>query len=184
MEQTVFVEENGVYQIDCSAAVWATDQIYSCYHSAGTFLSDADFAIETSDFLLLIEYKNAGIPGAANPQAFNPASEKGVKKVARKFYDSLHYLSLEEKSKPVRYVYIVEYPNAGETDRKNLRNLIGVYLPFRMQCGKSKKIIEDFEVLSISEWNSHAEYGAFQITPVISGDAEPKRTMIQPTPIY
>lgn len=166
MNQAVFVEENGVYKIDCSAEVWATDQIHSCYHLAGTFLSDADFLIETSDFLLLVEYKNASVQGAANPQAFNPASQRGGEKIARKFYDSLHYLSMEGKSKLVRYVYIVEYPNAGVTDRRALRNLIGAQLPFRLQQGKAGKIIDDFEVLSISEWNSHGEYGVFRISRV------------------
>ena len=43
MEKAVYKEENGVYQIDCSAAVWSTDQIYNLYHTAGVFLKDADF---------------------------------------------------------------------------------------------------------------------------------------------
>lgn len=167
MSPTVFTEENGVYQIDCSAAMWATDQMNSLYHSAGTFLSDVDFVIETSDRLVLVEYKNASILNAVNPQGFNPSSGKSVDKIARKFYDSLHYLSLEKKCKPVRYVYIVEYPNAGETERKMLRNLIGCRLPFQLQQGKVGKIIEDFEVLSISEWNRHAVYGAFPIVPLV-----------------
>ena len=166
MNPSIFTEENGVYQIDCSAAIWATDQISSLYHAEGTFLSDVDFAIETPDHLLLVEYKNASISGAVNPQAFQPSSAKSVDKIARKFYDSLHYLQMEEKCKPVKYVYVVEYPNAGKTDRKMLRNLIAARLPFKMQKGKKGRLIEDFEVLSISEWNSHTKYGIFPLSPV------------------
>lgn len=29
----VFVEENGVYQIDCTKALWATDAVYEIYHN-------------------------------------------------------------------------------------------------------------------------------------------------------
>lgn len=75
------------------------------------------------------------------------------------------------KNKPVRYVYIVEYPNAGVTDRKMHRNAIADKLPFKMQQGKQRKLIDVFEVLSISEWNGHAEYAAFPLTPVRQGAA-------------
>ena len=115
MEKAVYKEENGVYQIDCSAAVWSTDQIYNLYHTAGVFLKDADFVIETPEYILLVEYKNADIPGAVNPQAFKPFEEKRTIGVARKFYESLHYLAMEKKDKPVKYIYIVEYPHACAT---------------------------------------------------------------------
>ena len=166
MEKAVYKEENGVYQIDCSAAVWSTDQIYNLYHTAGVFLKDADFVIETPEYILLVEYKNADIPGAVNPQAFKPFEEKRTIGVARKFYESLHYLAMEKKDKPVKYIYIVEYPYAGATDTKLLRNCIAEKLPFRLQQGRKAKLIEDFEVLSIAEWNSHPDYRAYPITPV------------------
>ncbi|MDQ7091987.1 hypothetical protein REC12_00055 [Desulfosporosinus sp. PR] len=171
LTEGIYIEENGAYQLDCSAALWSTDQIYKLFHSAGTFLSDADFVAETAEFLVLIEYKNANIPDAANPKGFNPSSPKKIDNIARKFYDSLHYLSLETKNKPVRYVYIVEYPNAGVTDRKMLRNVIANRLPFKMQLGKPGKLIDNFEVLSISEWNTHVDYSAFPLTPVMHGEA-------------
>ncbi|MGB8453164.1 MAG: hypothetical protein WCD89_12655 [Anaerocolumna sp.] len=163
------MEENGAYQLDCSTAMWSTDQMHNLYHSSGTFLCDSDFIAETSEFVLLIEYKNANLPNAANPGAFNPSVPKKIDNVARKFYDSLHYLSLERKSKPVKYIYIVEYPNAGVTDRKMLRNAIANKLPFKMQIGKAGKLIENFEVMSISEWNSHAEYSKLPLAPVKQG---------------
>lgn len=162
----IFIEENSIYQLDCTAAVWASDQIHAEFHAAGTLLSDADFAVETKEFLYLIEYKNANIPNAVNPNAFKPGESKSVDKVARKFYDSLHYLKIIGKEKPVKYVYIVEYPHAGSTERRMLRNKITERLPFHLQRGKSKKIIEDFDVVSIDEWNQHHEYSLFPLLQI------------------
>lgn len=54
----IYIEENGVYQLDCTTMLWSTDQIYNLFYTAGTFLCDADFVAETAKFLLLIEYKN------------------------------------------------------------------------------------------------------------------------------
>lgn len=72
----VFIEENGLYCIDCSQAKWATDQVHHEYHSAGVHLSDVDFLIEDLDSLLMVEYKNANIKGAAKPDAYDPNQEK------------------------------------------------------------------------------------------------------------
>ena len=36
------------------------------------FLKDTDFVIESNTTIYLVEYKNANIPGAANPEAFRP----------------------------------------------------------------------------------------------------------------
>lgn len=44
--EKIFVEENGVYQIEYSNAVWATDQIHDVYHDSGVQLKDSDFLIE------------------------------------------------------------------------------------------------------------------------------------------
>lgn len=162
----IFIEENNIYQLDCTAAVWASDQIHAEFHAACTILSDAEFAVETNEFIYLIEYKNANIPNAVKPNAFNPSESKSVDKLARKFYDSLHYLKIIDKEKPVKYVYIVEYPKAGETKRKMLRNKIKERLPFNLQKGKSKKNIEDFDVVSIDEWNQHLEYSLFPMTKI------------------
>ena len=171
MEGDVFVEENGIYQIDCTQAVWATDQVHSEYSAARTFLCDADFIAETEDYIYLIEYKNANIPNAANPGAFNPCTQDRVDNVAKKFYDSLHYLTMHEKSKRIKYIYIVEYPNAGLTDRKLLRDKISDRLPFILQQGKPKAILDGFDVVSIAEWNANGEYSKFPLTPVQQGVA-------------
>lgn len=77
----IFTEENGLYQIDCSKAAWATDELNYQYHAANCMLSDVDWVVETNKRLYLVEYKNANIPGAVNPGAFSLQSDKLIEKV-------------------------------------------------------------------------------------------------------
>ena len=164
----ILVEENGVYGLDCSKAVWATNEIHEKYHKAGLHLSDADFVIETEDELIMIEYKNASIPDAEKPDVFNPLEDKKVNGVLRKYYDTLHYLTLIQKNRPKRFVYIVETLNDGIVMRKRLRNRLVQELPFKLQeiINSGVKLIEGVEVLLIEEWNNHPKYRAFPIKPV------------------
>ena len=55
----IFVEENGIYSIDCTNAVWATDKMHADYQKAGIHIKDVDFLIETDSHLIMVEYKNA-----------------------------------------------------------------------------------------------------------------------------
>ena len=55
----ILTEENGIYSIDCTKAVWATDRIHEDYHEAGVHLKDVDFLIENESSILMVEYKNA-----------------------------------------------------------------------------------------------------------------------------
>lgn len=164
----LFTEENGVYSIDCRAAVWATDRMHEDYHNAGIHLHDVDFLIENSTHILMVEYKNACVANAANPEAFRPTEDKKIAIIVRKFYDSLHYLRLLEKNKPVRYIYILEYPKGDVTTRKRLRNRIKKELPFSLQenIGNGIKLIDRIDVLSIDEWNADSDYGSFPIKQV------------------
>ena len=74
----IFIEENGVYSIDCTGAVWASDKMNRDYSKAGLHINDVDFVIENSTDVFLAEYKNADIPDAVNPGAFNPMEDKKV----------------------------------------------------------------------------------------------------------
>ncbi len=163
-----FVEENGVYQIDCSNALWATDELHEVYHKASVQLKDSDFLVEAEEALYMIEYKNANISNAEKPDAFKPEGDKMLNKVVQKFYDSLHYLYLKDKKKPLEYIYILEYPKGDVVTRKRLRNKMKQRLPFDLQnnIGNGKKLLEKVEVLSINEWNAHEKYGVFPITEV------------------
>ncbi|MCI8725378.1 MAG: hypothetical protein HFG66_04480 [Hungatella sp.] len=170
-----YTEENGQYTIDCTAALWSTDEIHNCYqdrsHTYGMigFLCDVDFIIETQTHILLVEYKNSAIPGAAHPERFNPSSENKLENVARKFYDSSHWLYLMGKDKPKMLVYILEYPAGNSTSRLLIRNMLQQRLPFALQSkitGAGRKLIDEVKVLNISEWNSDAELGRYPLRPV------------------
>lgn len=165
-----FVEENGIYQIDCSESVWATDQINRIYHGAGVQLKDCDFLIESTASLYLVEYKNANLNNAVKPDAFKPEEDKMLNKVVQKFYDSLHYLYLLDKHKPIQYIYVLEYPKGDIVTRKRLRNKMKQKLPFALQenIGTDKRLIEKVEVVSIDEWNSNEEYGRYPIIKTMS----------------
>ena len=41
----IFTDENEEYGLDCSQAIWASDQLHQIYHDAKVQLSDADFMI-------------------------------------------------------------------------------------------------------------------------------------------
>ncbi len=164
----IFTEENGAYSIDCTNAVWSSDKMHKDYQDAGIHINDVDFLIEDLNCILMVEYKNANLPNAVNPQAFSPFSDKKVSIVSRKFYDALHYLRLLGKEKPVQYIYILEYPNGDVTMRKRLRNRLKLELPFLLQenIGNGKRLIDKIEVLSISEWNEDRRYGKFPIKEI------------------
>lgn len=96
------------------------------------------------------------------------ATDKKILVASRKFYDSLHYLRLLDKNKPIQYIYILEYPNGDTTARKRLRNRLKMELPFVLQdnIGNGKKLIEHVDVLSIAEWNADNSYGKYPIKQV------------------
>lgn len=162
------IEENGRYALDCHNALWATDQIHHTYQQARVRLNDVDFVQETEDLLILVEYKNASIEGAAAPEAFKPQDDKRVDLIWRKYFDSLHYLALKGKTKPKHYVYILEYPKGDATARRRLRVRIKKDLPFSLHTvmGVEPEMISQFSVLSIQEWNEHELYGKFPLVPV------------------
>lgn len=164
----IFVEENGAYSIDCSNAIWATDKIHEEYHKAGIHINDVDFLIENTKCMIMLEYKNASVDGASHPERFNPASDKKISVTSRKFYDSLHYLWLLDKMKPVQYIYVLEYPQGDLITRKRLRNRLKNELPFKLQesIGGGRKLIDKVDVLSISEWNLDSNYNSYPIKKI------------------
>ena len=129
-------------------------------------MSDVDFLIEDLDSLLMVEYKNANIKGAAKPDAYDPNQEKNYTKLVKKFYDSLHYLNLLHKVRPVQYICVIEYPTSDSVTRRRLRNRLKKDLPFQLQenIGKGRKLIEAVDVVSIEEWNRNQIYGKYPIS--------------------
>ena len=169
-----FYEENNVYKIDCTKAIWATDEIHSLYkkHGLSHILCDADFVIESKDFILLVEYKNASIQAAtqhaSTTKTYDPLQNEKIIKIAQKYYDSLHYLHMMGKTKPIRYVFVVEFPNGDPVNRRLLKTRLHSLLPFNLQREPiaSNTLIESLDVVSISEWNSM--YSDFPFTQINS----------------
>lgn len=162
----IYIEENGYYSIDCTAAVWSTNCIHDYYQDAGHkygeigFLKDTDFVIESDKAIYLVEYKNANVPGAAKPDAFRPEKDIILNKVAEKYFDTLHCLYLLGKNKPKKYIYVLEYPNGNSTSRLMIRNLLQKKLPFRLQAQLSAgkvRLIDEVKVVNIEEWNADPE---------------------------
>lgn len=170
----VLIEEKRNYGIDCRNAVWASDEIHAIYHSCGLpdILCDADFVVETEDAILLIEYKNANTPEArAHATAtteYDPFQSEKFNKIVSKYYDSLHYLRLMGKEKPIHYIFVLEYPKGDSVSRKMLRNRLKKRLPFRLQehFDTGIRLIDSVSVLNISEWNADVNYGQYPIIPI------------------
>ena len=164
------IEEKGNYGIDCTSAVWASDEIHQAYHDCGlSILCDADFVIETPDRILLVEYKNANVPEARahvpKGAEYNPLQPDKFNKLVRKYYDSLHYLRLLGKEQPIHYIFVLEYPKGDSASRKALRNRLKNNLPFKLQemTDTGIKLIEAVDVVNIDEWNDDRVYGQFPI---------------------
>ena len=167
-------EEHGKYGIDCTNAIWSSEDIHSLYHAGGiSFLCDADFVLETEQHILLIEYKNAKIKEALlhveTEKQYNPFEEKKFWTLIRKFYDSIPYLYLSGKlSKPIRYICVLEYPKGDSVSRKLLRNKMKKKLPFALQdkMGKTGNLVHSVDVLNIQEWNEDTYFGQFPIKAI------------------
>ncbi len=162
----IFIEENNIYQIDFSRALWATDKLNEIYDNAKTILSDVDFVAETEEDILFVEYKNSSVANAAKPEAFQPKEEKSINKVVRKFYDSSIYINSVLVNKSKVYVYILETPKADSFLRGAVRSKLKTKLPFMLQVQNDfqNKLIDDVKVVSISEWN--AKYPQFPLTKI------------------
>lgn len=148
------IEENGRFQFDFSALdyVWEFHDIV-----AKTALSDVDFITETDEEVLFIEYKNANIKNAVNPEAMlqKIKHETFYHKIARKFYDSLLLFwarNGNEKNLPIVYVLIIEHPILDKKLRRQLKLKIEKQLPFRLNDPLIKKqVISNFEVMDLKE---------------------------------
>jgi hypothetical protein len=153
----VLLEENGKYQFDFSPLgnvnVWEMHDL-----TTSTILSDVDFITETETEVVFIEYKNANIEGAVNPNAMLKKVKHGdfYRKIARKFYDSLLLFWAckgNMKELPIVYILIIEHPILDKKLRRQLKLKIEKQLPFRLQNEKVKReIIQAFEVYNLEEW--------------------------------
>lgn len=162
----IYEDENHSCKIDFTKANWATDQLNNIFHTAKiSLLSDVDFVAETDEELLLVEYKNANLPQAVNPAAFSPLQDKKLNSVARKYYDSHHFLQAVKRGQGKKkcYVYILECVKGDSVLRNSVRVNLAGRLPFKLQkdVAGMEKMIDSLEVLSVDEWNE--KYGRFPL---------------------
>ncbi len=153
----IFQDENHTCKFDFTKAQWATEKLHEIYSKAKVGLTDVDYLVETENELLLIEYKNAKIAGAEHPERFNVKSDKRINNLVKKYYDSLHYLSLTRRGKGKRKIYIciLEYPGSDGVSQRYVRNRLVDKLPFLLQkqIPDGEKLIDEVQVLTIDDWN-------------------------------
>lgn len=156
--ENAFTDENKTWEFDFSKAIWATDRIQKYYENIkGSFLCDVDFIVEDNHTLLFIECKNSNFKGVSKPNAFKPVKVNKIEDVAKKYYDSIHFVNGVGKGNNKRfiYIYVVEARNGNITERKAIRNRLKDRLPFKLQekFDFVHKLIDKVEVLSLDEWN-------------------------------
>ena len=161
----VYTDENMTCQIDLRAAIWSTDKLNVEYKAIGNFLSDVDWIAETDNEVFLIEYKNACTKKAQNPIAFKEKikTEDFCDRILKKYYGSVFYMLACGKRKPFNLICVIEAPLLDSFMRKKAQASIKKRLPFELQENPeiTIKLIKDFKVVSITEWNR--EYPAFPL---------------------
>ena len=153
----IYIEENGAYQIDLREADWSVE-LHPLYRETHLDLADADYVCELDGKVLFIEYKNAKLAfenGFHAAEAFNPASDKKIANIVRKFFDSYFYVASHHVKKPIQYIYVLEWPKGDVMMRKMLREKIAKHLPFTYQQVEKLHpyVIETFQIVSVDEWN-------------------------------
>ena len=154
----IFTDENQTCQIDFTNAVWATDQLNSIFSVVkDSILSDVDFIVEGANSIFFIEVKNSNFLGVDNPKAFKPLHEDLIRVLAKKFFDSFHYVRGLGKTSDKQKIYIclIETPLGDSVMRRALRNRLKDRLPFKLQKIFSEKMIDDVLVWSFDEWNEY-----------------------------
>lgn len=156
MENKILFDENKQYKFDFSN----TDYVINIHEIAAqtTMLSDVDFITQTDNKVLFIEYKNANIPNAKNPDAMlkKTNTEAFYKKIARKYYDSLLLFwacNGNTREVPIIYILLIEHPLIDKKIRKMLREKINKQLPFNISDKRiAHSLIKDFNVYNLDEW--------------------------------
>lgn len=162
----IFLDEHGRFQIDFSQAIWATDKVHNIFCTLkDNILNDVDFVVEDEYNLFFIEYKNSNVKTEGESKKFNPIDGEGLRKVARKYYDSLNFIKATGKGyqKKKIYIYILETKHKERRNnelRKYAYNRLKDRLPFKFKKKSESQgiimqetMIDVLKVLSIKEWN-------------------------------
>lgn len=157
MESKILTDENNQFKFDFTNCKY----VLELHDLANKMkLNDVDFIAEYNEKIIFLEYKNANIKNAVNPNAFvdkiKKDPEKFYKNIAKKYYDSLMMFWATGGNKdefPIIYVLLIEAPIMDAKIRKQLRIKIGKQLPLNLKEDSIvREMLSRFEVLSIDEW--------------------------------
>ena len=163
----VFIEENGIYQIDLSSSINAVGDLHEKYKNIANFLSDVDFIFETEEDIFLVEYKNTDIDKADPKKLLEKISNGEIYNwIHKKFYGTMFYVLATTNNKKVNFIFVLECKDADSVVRKRIRAKAKKRLPFRLQEDETigRNLIHNFDVLSIANWNEI--YPQFPLTKI------------------
>ncbi|QUF84854.1 hypothetical protein KDJ93_08140 [Clostridium butyricum] len=153
----ILTDENNRYKFDFTKSKYVIE-----FHDLANKmkLNDVDFITEYNDNIIFLEYKNANIKNAVNPNAFvdkiKKEPEKFYKNIAKKYYDSLMMFWAAGGNKddfPIIFILLIEAPIMDAKIRKQLKLKIGKQLPLNLKEDVIvREMLSKFEVFSIDEW--------------------------------
>jgi hypothetical protein len=157
MESKILTDENNKFKFDFTNCKYVIE-----FHDLANKLklNDVDFITEFDNNIIFLEYKNANIKDAVNPNAFvdkiKRDPEKFYKNIAKKYYDSLMLFWATGGNKdefPIIYILLIEAPIMDAKIRKQLRIKIGKQLPINLKDDSLvREMLSKFEVFSLEEW--------------------------------
>lgn len=135
------------------------------------YLSDVDFVVEEKEKLICLEYKNANIKNANNPEAFGQKlkGEEFWKKIAKKFYGTMFLVwacNRNESDKPVQYVLLMESnPGMDAALKKRFTIKMMRQLPFKYNTRREiqRRVIDGFCLVDLNEWKEkYPQYPVYE----------------------
>ena len=136
------------------------------------YLSDVDFVIEEEEKLICLEYKNANVKNADNPEAFKQkmTREEFWRKLVKKFYGTMFLVWACNKNpadKSVQYVLLIESnPSMDDALKKRFMMKMMRQLPFEYKLRKEiqRAVIDEFYLVDLEEWKE--KYPQYSICEV------------------
>lgn len=124
------------------------------------YLSDVDFVVEEEEKLICLEYKNANVKNADNPEAFRQkiVGEEFWRKITKKFYGTMFLVWACNKNpadKPVQYVLLMESnPGMDDALKKRFITKMMKQLPFKYSAKNEiqRRVIDEFCLMDFEAW--------------------------------
>lgn len=167
----ILLDENGKMKFDFSDAldVFEPHELANLYSD---YLSDVDFVVEEDEKLICLEYKNANVKNADDPEAFRRkiVGEEFWRKIVKKFYGTMFLVWACNKNpadKPVQYVLLIESnPSMDDSLKKRFVMKMMSHLPFKYNARSEiqRKVIDEFCLIDLKEWKE--KYPQYSICEV------------------